>query len=313
MPEISVVIPTFNMARFVGEAVRSVLDQTFADFEVLVVDDGSTDNTREVIAAIDDPRVRYLHQENRGLAGARNAGIEAARGSFIAFLDADDLWLPDKLARQRQLFADRPWVGLVYTGAYVMEGGQVFACHRGRYRGHVVRELLTVDNIVVGSGSAAMVRRECFDRVGLFDESLSACEDWDMWLRIAARYPFDFVEQPLVKLRTHAGGMQRQAERMHRATRALFDKILADPALSDHVRETRTQVTSLADFMVGRSYYFAREMPEARRYFLRSLRAHPLQARAWEYLLRSLLGRRLTEVARTGRNRLRHALRFRGR
>lgn len=313
MPKVSVVIPTYNTARFVGAAVESVLAQTFEDFEVIIVDDGSTDNTREIIARFVDPRIRYVYQENQERSAARNAGIRLARGEYIAFLDADDVWLPEKLALQVSLLETLPAVGLVYTGAYVMEHGRIFTEQKGKHRGRVVKPLLAVDNIVAGSGCTPMVRRECFDQVGLFDQvsSVIPCEDWDMWLRIAMKYEFDYVPQPLAKCRVHSANTMKQAERMKQGTLAFFDKVLATPALQDQVRPVRRRIQSLAYFMVGRAYYTAREMGTARRYFLKSLWFYPLQGRAWTYLLRSFLGTRLTEVVRAGRNRFAHLLRYR--
>jgi glycosyltransferase involved in cell wall biosynthesis len=313
MPNVSVIIPTYNMARFVGDAVGSVLAQTFEDFEVIVVDDGSTDNTREIVAGFVDPRVRYVYQDNQERSAARNAGIRLARGEYIAFLDADDVWLPEKLALQVYLLETRPEVGLVYTGAYVMENGRIFTEQKGKHRGRVVRPLLVVDNIVTGSGCTPMVRRECFDQVGFFDEvsSVIPCEDWDMWLRIATKYEFDYVPQPLAKCRVHSANTMKQAEKMKQGTLGFFDKVLAAPALQDEVYSVRRRIQSLACFMVGRAYYTAREMGTARRYFLKSLWVHPLQGRAWTYLLRSFLGTRLTEVVRAGRNRLTHLLHYR--
>lgn len=311
MPKVSVIILAHNLAHFVGEALQSVLDQTFMDFEVIVVDDGSTDNTREVVVRFTDPRVRYVYQDNQERSAARNTGIRLAQGEYIAFLDADDVWLPEKLALQVNLLETRPEVGLVYTGAYVMENSRVFVEQKCKYRGRVVRPLLVVDNIVTGSASTAMVRRECFDEVGLFDEASSVCEDWDAWLRIAMKYEFDYVPQPLAKCRVHGTNTQKQADRMKQGTLAFFDKVLADPALHDEVWPLRRRVRSLAFLMVGRAYYTAREMGMARRYFLKSLWFYPLQRRAWGYLLRSLLGTCLTEMARAGRNRVAHWLRYR--
>jgi glycosyltransferase involved in cell wall biosynthesis len=311
-PTVSVVIPSYNSARFVGEAIESVLAQSYEGFELIVVDDGSTDNTRDVVARYTDPRVRYVYQENQERSAARNRGIREARGKYVAFLDADDLWLPKKLAEQVRLMESQPDVGLAYVGTYVVEeDGTPFFEQRCRHRGNVVRALLVEDNIVAGSASSAMVRRACFERAGFFDESLSVCEDWDVWLRIASHYPVDFVDRPLVKVRTHGGSTQKQAEKMRQGTLAFFDRVLSDPSLENEVRPVRRQVRSLALFMVGRAYYAAREMRLARRYFLQSVRAYPLQWRAWQYGMRSLVGPQWTERLRWLRNRAAQSLRFR--
>lgn len=312
-PVVSVVIPSYNSARWVGEAIESVLGQSFPDWELLLVDDGSTDNTRAVVARYTDPRVRYIYQENQERSAARNRGVREAQGAFVAFLDADDLWLPEKLAEQVKVFEREPAVGLVYAGTYVVEeDGRPFFQQRCQHRGFVVRPLLVEDNIVAGSASSAMVRRECFERVGYWDETLAVCEDWEMWLRIARSYLFDFVPQPLVKVRTHGNNTQKQAEKMRRGTLDFFARVLANPALENEVRPLRRRVRSLAFFMVGRAFYAAREMGLARRYFLRSIALYPLQGRAWQYGARSLVGPGLTERLRSVRNRAARGLRFRG-
>jgi glycosyltransferase involved in cell wall biosynthesis len=312
MPRVTVVVPTYNRGQFVAEAIQSVLEQTFRDFELIVVDDGSTDDTTAVVGCFTDPRLHYVYQTNQERSAARNHGLRLAQGEYVAFLDSDDVWLPTKLEHQVTLLDARPAVGLVYTGAYIFEGQRTFTEQRPRWRGQALKALLMEDNVVCGSASTALVRRACFDRVGGFDENLRACEDWDMWLRIvAAGYEFDFVPQPLARCRVHGTNTQKDAEKMARATRTFFAKVLAQPAYFASGEISRTRVQSLMELMVGRAYYIARQMAIARRHFLRSLWFYPLQGRAVEYLLRSLLGTRMTEVMRGWRNRLGHFLRYR--
>jgi glycosyltransferase involved in cell wall biosynthesis len=311
MPKVSVVLPTYDAARFVGEAVESVLLQTFSDFELIVVDDGSTDETREIVAGYSDPRVRYIYQENRGPAAARNAGIRASRGEYVVFLDADDTWLPRKLACQIPLLRAHPDLGLVYCSAYKFEDDAVFSEMRARHRGDVVYPLLIVDNIVAGSASSAMVRRECFDRVGLFDEDLTAFEDWDMWLRIALQYEFDYVPEHLVMIRVHSASIQKQVQRMKTGILAFFDKVLTDPTLAAAARPVRRRVRSLACFVLGRACCNGGELGLARRYLLQSVWHYPLQGRAWALLAVTLLGPRPMSWARAGRTRLIRAVRYR--
>jgi glycosyltransferase involved in cell wall biosynthesis len=311
MPKVSVVIPSYNSARFVGEAIESVLAQTYVDLEIIVVDDGSTDDTHDVVARFTDPRVRYVYQDNRERSAARNTGIRAAQGEYVAFLDADDLWRAEKLARQVGLLDAHPEVGLVYCGALLMENDRVFDEETCSYRGWVLRPLLLVGNIVAGSLSSAMVRRGCFDRAGLFDETFSACEDWDMWVRIALHYPLDFVPMPLVKCRVHSSNSQKQARMMVPGTERFFEKLLAAPELQDEIRPIRRRVEGLACFIAGRFYYLGRQMGPARRSFLKSLRLDPWRFRTWGYLVRAILGTRITEFARLVHHRLAHDLRYR--
>jgi glycosyltransferase involved in cell wall biosynthesis len=305
MPEVTVVIPTYNRAQFVADAIQSVLDQTFQDFELIVVDDGSTDATADVVGRFSDSRLRYVYQSNQERSAARNHGIRLAAGEYVAFLDSDDMWLPTKLEKQVHAMTTEPQAGLVYTGAYIFEGDRVFAEQHPRWHGQVLEALLTVDNIVCGSGASPMVRRMCFEKAGMFDESSGICgvEDWDMWLRIAAGgYAFSYVPEPLVRCRVHGGNTLKNAEMMERATRAFFAKILAEPSYFAGGRISRRRVESLRELMVGRSFYTARQMNTARRCFLSSLRLYPLQRRAGWYLARSLAGGRLTELLRRIRN-----------
>lgn len=200
-PLVSVIIPTYNRARLLRRALDSVLSQTFQDFEVLVVDDGSTDDTEEAVAAFVDPRIRYLRQlENRGVSAARNRGMEEARGEYVAFLDSDDEWLPKKLDLQLRVFrAARESVGLVYTGAEVVyEDGAVQKLvpeHRGR-----IGEVVVGRNVIVGGMSGVMLRRTVVEHVGGLDEAYPAIEDWDYWVRIAASYEVDYEPRVLVRL-----------------------------------------------------------------------------------------------------------------
>lgn len=205
-PRVSVIVPTFNRARLVGPAVRSVLGQTYGDLEVVVVDDGSTDDTADVLAALEDPRVEVLRLPgNSGPAVARNHGIAQARGEVIAFQDSDDRWHKDKLARQLALLDSSPRdVGVVYSGIWrVTPEGERFYVPKERIlgttyvkEGRVLRELARGNFVDL---PAAIVRRECLDAVGVFDETYPAIEDWELWLRIAGKYAYAYVAEALVE------------------------------------------------------------------------------------------------------------------
>lgn len=208
-PEVSVVIATYNMGRYLAEAVNSVLAQPDVDLEVVVVDDGSTDDTLEVMTAFAaDPRVRLIAQENRGQPRAKNAGIRASRGRFIAFCDADDYWLPDKLALQLPLFERNPRIGVVCSGTLALhEDGEVRSHpHAPLQRGRILEALFLRNLIPFGT---AVVRRECLEQVGLFDESIAMGIDWDLWLRVAVDWEFDFTPEPTYVYRIWDGQMSK--------------------------------------------------------------------------------------------------------
>lgn len=211
MPQVSVVIPTYNSARFVPTAVESALAQTHQDFELIVVDDGSTDATREVLAPYRD-RLTYIYRENQERSAARNTGIRAATGEYVAFLDADDAWLSDKLERQVSVLAEHPEAVLVYGQAVYMDIDGNDVSFRGQHMcGHVTPALQVEDlsraliagNVVYGGGSMPLVRRSALDSAGWFDESLCYPEDWDLWVRLSHLGPFAYIPKPLVRYRVY--------------------------------------------------------------------------------------------------------------
>ena len=205
-PAVSVVISTYNRKNKLERALRSVSNQTFKDIEIMVVDNASTDGTAEMLLSIQDPRVRVIwHDTNKGGPAARNAGIRQARASLIALLDDDDAWMSEKLARQVEKIRQAPGVvGLVYVGSEIYDelAHRVLRVNRPCYRGQVYQRLLL--STILSSVSSVLVKRECFARAGLFDEELTSCQDWDMWLRIARHFEFDFVDETLVRINMHA-------------------------------------------------------------------------------------------------------------
>ena len=202
-PLVSIVIPTYNYGRYVTQAIDSALSQTYPHIEVIVLDDGSTDDTKARLKPYEG-RISYVYQENRGLSAARNAAIRLSRGDLVAFLDSDDIWLDDKLACQVAVLTANPGVGLV-SCAFIEFDDRVGVKRTFVYPHHpdraaLRRELLFAN--VVSGGSGAVVRRALLERAGLFDERLRGAEDWDMWLRLSLLTDFRVLPQPLVKVRT---------------------------------------------------------------------------------------------------------------
>ncbi|MCA1990882.1 MAG: glycosyltransferase [Coleofasciculus sp. S288] len=228
MPKISVIIPAYNAMAYLPETVESVLNQTFDDFELVIINDGSSDDIEQWVSQITDSRIRLISQKNQGLAAARNTGIAHARSEYLAFLDADDLWEPTKLEKQVRILEENSEVGLVYTWvAYIDENGQPTGrVFKNQAEGDVW-EKLTEHNIVE-CGSVAMVRRSCFETCGDFDRNLrSFAEDWDMWLRIASRYPFKAVQEPLVYYRQHSNSASKNWEAMEQSFHMVIEKTFA--------------------------------------------------------------------------------------
>jgi glycosyltransferase involved in cell wall biosynthesis len=207
-PLVSVIIPTYNRDWIVTEAIESVQAQDFSDYELIVVDDGSDDRTPEILAAYED-RITVIRQANRGVSAARNRGIAAAAGRLIAFLDSDDLWLPQKLTAQVNFFAQNPDAVICQTEErWVRNGVRVNPKKRHlKFSGMIFERSLA---LCLVSPSAVMIKRKLLDAVGVFDEDLPACEDYDLWLRISCRYPVDLIKTPLtIKRGGHADQLSR--------------------------------------------------------------------------------------------------------
>src|SRR5262249_10455091 len=203
-PAVTVIVPTRNRARYLGEAVGSVLAQTLVDLGLVVVDDGSTDSTRDLVGAIGDPRLRYLYQPPSGIGAALNRGLRSARGRYVARLDSDDVWRPDMLETLVPILESRADVGVAYARGQAMDGdGHRLPNVQGipeRFPGDSLRSLLYDDGTC---NVALLARRECFERAGFYDEDLVASEDWDMWLRVARHYRFAFVDKVVTDIRWH--------------------------------------------------------------------------------------------------------------
>ena len=205
MPKVSVNIPTHNRSELLRVAIQSVLQQTFQDFEIVVVDDASTDNTEDVVNNFGDQRIKYIrHKTNQGEATTRNTGLKNGKGVYIAFLDDDDEWLPDKLQMQVAILDHSPKeVGGVYTGRVIMDGttGRILGRRLASKRENLFLDLLRQRYNL--TPSTLMIRQICFEKVGWFDESIGYAPDFDMWVRLAKEFDFECIEEPLTIYRVH--------------------------------------------------------------------------------------------------------------
>lgn len=195
--KVSVIVPTFNRAAFLKETINSVLEQSYQDFELIVVDDGSTDLTREVIQGYQVPKLIYIYQENQGVSAARNKGIQTAQGEYFAFLDSDDLWVRDKLQTQVVWMEAHPEVPACYTDEiWIRREKRVNPMKKHqKYSGWIFDKCLP---LCIISPSSILMRQELFHKVGFFDETLPVCEDYDLWLRITKDHPIHFIPRPLI-------------------------------------------------------------------------------------------------------------------
>jgi len=238
MKRVSIIIPAYNAASFIGDSVRSALTQTYPNKEIVVVDDGSTDDTRAILEEyIKSGQIKYFYQENKGPAAARNLGIKNSSGEFIAFLDADDVWLPEKLKKQIDLFKN-PKVGLVYSDMEFFGDKFPFKKYsemtKGFYRGEAMRELIKRNFIPI---SSVVLRREVFEMAGYFNEDFKRFpigEDYELWLRVARVFEVDFIPEAFVRYRIHAGQMSHGRIKNYRTLTSIYKKFLRDPSFSQY-------------------------------------------------------------------------------
>jgi len=286
---VSVVIATYNMGHYLPQAVQSVLEQSYPDIEIQIVDDGSNDETSTVVRQWQgDPRVHVHSQTNAGQARAKNAGIARCSGAFVAFLDADDAWLPGKLARQMPLFAGRPEVGVVYSdyermdelGRPLQKGAT--RMHRGRISGP-----LLIENFI--SFPSAIVRRECLARCGPFDEALNMGIDYELWLRLSAYYEFDFVTEPTVRYRIWSGQMSRNYRGRYEAGMGIMQRFIER---NPGVVPRSVLRHAWAHTFTGRGnriLWQEKDRRAAFRDYLRALSFRPGHWPVWRSMLRSLV------------------------
>lgn len=205
--KVSVILPCYNGARWIGKAIQSVLAQTFEDLELVIVDDGSTDNSRDTIASyLSDGRVRYIFQENRGFSGANNTGIKESKGELIGFIGQDDLWTPNKLKVQVEYMDKYKNIDLVHSDLYHIDSNGRIIKRRNPKVPKTVSHKENVKELFLGNFiciQTAIVRRICFEDVGLFDEKMVAFSDHDLWLRMAGNLNIGYIKKPLVKKRYH--------------------------------------------------------------------------------------------------------------
>lgn len=255
-PLVTVIIPNFNYARFLSQAIDSVLAQSYKDFEVLVIDNGSTDNSTEILRGYGN-RIRWICQENRGQSGSRNRGIEEARGQFIAFLDADDAWAERKLEKQMPLF-ENLHVGLVYCGiAFTDRDLKLREIQLPVSRGRVLREFAEGGRaVVIGGESSCIIRRECLSFIGGFDPELSLSAGWDLYRRIASSYELDYVCEPLTLYRQHGDNTTQNLDSWAHDVPIILRKMFSDPR-SAEVHHLRRKTCSKFYFMLAASFFKA--------------------------------------------------------
>ena len=309
MPIVSIIIPSYNSAMHLPEMLESIFQQIYQDFEIIVVDDGSTDDTREVLMEYRD-RITYIHQKNRGSYNARNTGIRASNSPYIAFLDADDLWLPNKLERQFELMNSNPRLGLVFSDAEYFGGDgcmkDTYWKQRGCYDAMVAESAmiqkpfskLMETNFIMPS--TVLLKKDCFSRAGLFDDSLRHVGDKDMWLRIALHDPIACVPVPLVMRYVHEYSPE-QTETIQQSIIYVVLKMQRDHPEQIQLEKVNVRrILGPLYYSLGRIQFDRDRFDEARKSFNHSLRNRP-SLKASLFFFISLLGARFIDFLRAGK------------
>ena len=268
-PTVSVIIPTYNHARLLEKALASVFAQTFKEYEVIVVNDGSTDDTAQVVAKF-GTRVKYIEQANRGVSSARNRGIRESRGRYIAFLDPDDTWFPDKLEKQITLLEARTELGFVYASARAVdEDGNFLGNKPDRVHSNTLEELLRRNFIPT---LTVVVRREFLEGVGYFDEELSGPEDYHLWLRLATRHPFYGLPEAVATYLVSKNSLSRINPYGNRIM--VREKLLSDPLFTPHRSLLKTRL-AVDHYLWATELYRRRLYRSATRHFAEAIHSQP--------------------------------------
>ena len=270
MAEVSVILPTFNRSHVLIRSIRSVLNQTYQNFELIIVDDGSTDNTEKLVNSLSDDRIKYTrHNKNKGVAVARNTGIRLAGGHFIALQDDDDEWYPEKLEKQIMAYTTAsPEVGVVWTNSNYMYDKYEYMppSSSKKMEGYIFDQVLKLNFI---APQTSLIRKKCFSNVGMFDERFLRMGDVELFLRISQYYQFKYIDEPLVNIYLQRPYNRTEDEQTIDSLKRILEMYLPQ------IKQERK--------VLGKYYYWVADLSctlgklgQGRRYFLKSLRAYPL-------------------------------------
>ena len=285
--KVSVIIPTYNRAEFLRSAIESALKQTFTDLEIIVSDDKSTDHTQEMVENLKDERIKYIKNEgNKGVSAARNAAIKEAKGEYIAFLDDDDEWVPDKLQRQVEVL-DKSQSNIcgVYSNRLFIEKttGRILSDNPGTdtLQGNLLYQLAKKSPIHT---STVVIKKRCLDKVGLFDETISYMEDRDMWIRLSMNWDFKYIHEPLTKAYIH--GHEHLSHNVKGQT-AGREKLLER---YEHLFKKNKKSWSELYLCLGAQFCQLKEMKKGRKNIIKGIKIYPFSKIAYFHLFSSLLG-----------------------
>ena len=299
VPRVSVVIPAYNNAVYTAETVESVLAQTYRDFELIVVDDGSTDHTRAAMTVYAD-RIQYIYKENGGACSARNAGLERARGEFVACLDCDDLWLPEHLERSVAVLEAQQDLSMVFGPSYLIDGeGREIGVTNYKFDLDQAYVDLLRENFIVAN--TVVMRRVFLEQVGPFDERIFIPADWDLWLRLARRFPIGYINVPSAQYRMVSNYTLRHVEQYVEETQYVLAKHL-DGDTIDSIR--RRKIMSRFEINYAILYREKGDMVEARLRLRKAIKSDSLSWVAYGHLALSYLGSFFWRLADRAKDRL---------
>ena len=287
MPKISVIIPTYNRSRLIRRCIDSVLHQTFQDFEIIVVDDGSTDNTKEILSAYGNS-IRYFFQHNWGPSRARNAGIDQARGDYITFLDSDDFFQKTNLGKKILSLEDKPSMGWTYSdcqyidenGEYINRGSQRHKYANRKVSGKIFEELLYKRNFI--ATDTVMIKKSVLEDVGRFDEKICSLEDYDLWLRVSAKYPVHLINEVLVYVTERPNSLSNDFSKWVHGNALIIDKIkniLPNDFIIDNKKLNKMYADKYLFFAQG--FIQKGQLKDALNAYRQSLKHFPFQKRIY--------------------------------
>ena len=285
--KVSVIIPTFNRADFLKIAIESVLKQDCKDFEIIITNDNSEDNTQEVVKEFSNKRIRYIrHKENMGVSAARNSAIKASKGEYIAFLDDDDEWLPEKLKIQlKKIEKSSEKICGVYSNFFIVKNSEkksaIINPRIINKRGNLFEQFALGNPIQT---STVLIRRKCLEKVGLFDESISYMEDRDLWIRLSIKWDFEFIDEPLIKVHLHK--KTRLSESLEGQT-AGREKLLAK---HNNLFRKYKKAWSKLHLLQGAQYCQLKDMKKGRKHILKGIKVNPFNVKAYFYFIFTIFG-----------------------
>ena len=275
-PKVSIIIPTHNRGDYIGDALQSIIAQTLPDWEAIVVDDGSTDDTEVIVKSYTNSRIRYIYQENKGVAAARNAGLKTTWGSYIAFLDSDDLFLPNKLELQVNFLEAQPDLGLVAGGFIGIDREKRVVNEVHPWLSSATFELSDWIDGCPFIVNAVLIRREWLERVDFFDENMRYVEDWDLWLRLSlAGCRMGWIKKVVCYYRLHNDNLVRNAYKMKEGMAIMLDKLYAQPNLPIKISNMRNRAYSNIYFNAAARAYSNYDIKNGKEWLTKAVELEP--------------------------------------